>query len=355
MRILDFARQNAAFLSAGFLLTFGSAFGQTFFISVFAGAIREEFSLTHAGWGQIYSLGTIASAIVMVWAGGLVDLFRIRALGTIVIGALAAACLFMAWTPTWWMLIPAIFFLRLTGQGMMSHLGTVAMARWFVATRGRALSIASLGFATAEATLPILFVALLSGLDWRILWVAAGAGVLLMLPLLLKLLQLERTPQSVAESSHAFGMQGRFWTRRDMFRHRLFWFLVPVLLGPAAFNTAFFFQQVHIAEVKQWSHLELVAMFPFYTLTAVIFTFLSGFAIDRWGTARLVPLYQLPLAAAFLLFAYAHTPWMMLPLSSHGRYERGECDARLSPLGRVLRHPSYRRDQGHGGGNHGVG
>lgn len=312
MRLVDFIRANRAFLAAGFLLTFGSAFGQTFFISVFAGDIREEFGLSHADWGQIYSAGTIASAIVMVWAGALTDRLRVRSLGAIVIVGLAMACLFMAWTPVWWALIPAIFLLRLTGQGMMSHLGAVSMARWFVATRGRALSIASLGFAAAEATLPILFVALLVWFDWRFLWLVAAGLALLLFPVLRRLLTLERTPQSMVEETQSDGMDGHSWTRRQMLKHPLFWLLVPTLLGPSAFNTAFFFQQVHIAEVKGWTHLELVALFPFYTATGVTFSFLSGFIIDKVGTARIVPLFQLPLAAAFLVFAFAQSPWAML-------------------------------------------
>ena len=60
-----------------------------------------------------------------------------------------------------------IFALRLCGQGMTSHIAVVAMARWFDAERGRALSIAALGFSVGEAVLPIVFVVLLGFLDCR--------------------------------------------------------------------------------------------------------------------------------------------------------------------------------------------
>jgi hypothetical protein len=66
---LSFLRANAAWLTAGFLLTFTSSFGQTFFISIFAGEIRETFGLSHGQWGGLYTLATTASAIAMVWAG----------------------------------------------------------------------------------------------------------------------------------------------------------------------------------------------------------------------------------------------------------------------------------------------
>ncbi len=303
MRLTAFLRDNAPWLSAGVLLTFLSGFGQTYFISVFAGEIRSEFGLSHGEWGGIYSLGTTASAIVMVWAGGLTDRFRARGLGAVTLLALAFACIAMATVNTVWALPLVIFALRFTGQGMTSHIAVIAMSRWFVATRGRALSIASLGFALGEALLPIIFVTMLAFVDWRILWILAAGVSVLGLPFLVLLLRNERTPQSMAEENSSFGMGGRHWTRNQALRHPLFWFMVPALLGQSAFNTAFFFQQVHFAEIKGWEHLQLVALFPFYTFFGIGAMLVSGWALDKFGTARLMPLYQLPMVAAFILFS----------------------------------------------------
>ncbi|VVT09678.1 Major facilitator superfamily MFS_1 [Roseovarius sp. EC-HK134] len=312
MPILAFLRDNAPWLTAGVLLTFLSSFGQTYFISIFAGEIRESFGLSHGQWGGIYMLGTTASALVMVWAGGLTDLFRVRRLAPLVLLLMVGACLFMAANPVWWLLPLVIFALRFTGQGMLSHLAVVAMARWFVAARGKALSVATLGFALGEAFLPLIFVSLLAIYDWRLLWVGAALVATLGIPLLLVLLAKERTPQSWAESSQSLGMDARHWTRRQTLRHSLFWFMVPALLGPSAFNTAFFFHQVHIAEVKGLSHVALVAMFPAYTAVGIGAMILSGWALDRLGTARLLPFMQLPMVAAFLLFAVSGGPGLLL-------------------------------------------
>lgn len=307
MRERSFLLENAPWLAAGALLAFMSSFGQTFFISIFAGEIRAEFDLSHGQWGGIYSLGTTLSAAVMVWAGGLTDRFRARVLGSFVLVLLAFACLSMA-VSTVWMLPAVIFALRLTGQGMTVHISAVAMARWFVASRGKALSIAHLGFSVAEAFLPMIFVALLAVWDWRLLWMLSATVAIAGIPLLLVLLRTERTPQSLAESDQSLGMDARHWTRNETLRHRLFWFMIPALLGPSAFNTAFFFQQVHFAEVKGWAHLDLVALFPVYTAMSVGAMIVSGWLLDKYGTARLIPFYQLPMVLAFTAFAYAGTP-----------------------------------------------
>nr|WP_255732793.1 MFS transporter [Ruegeria sp. Ofav3-42] len=297
----QYLRDNATWLSAGVLLTFLSSFGQTFFISVFAGNIRAEFGLGHGAWGGLYSLGTTVSAVVMIWAGGLTDIFRVRVLGPVVLAGLALAALAMA-VNSWLILLPlVVFLLRLFGQGMSIHLAQVAMARWFTVTRGKALSIASVGYAIGEALLPLAFVAAMALLDWRWLWVVSAVIVLMGIPVLTRLLRQERTPQSLASEYSATGMMGRHWTRKETLCHPLFWFMAPALLGPSAFITAFFFQQVHLAEVKGWQHIDLVALFPVYTGVSLISMFAAGWALDKWGTARLMPYYQIPIAIGFVI------------------------------------------------------
>lgn len=312
MTLTDFLRDNAPFLSAGALLTFLSSFGQTFFISIFAGEIMEAFALTHGQWGLIYGVGTFTSAAIMVWAGGLTDRFRVRGLAPVILVMLALACLSMAFNPVWWGLFFVIFALRFAGQGMTSHIAIVAMSRWFIATRGRALAVATLGFAVGEALLPLIFVALMVAFDWRILWVAAAVISVLGIVPLLRLLRLERTPASLAHSDQSFGMGGLHWTRNQTLRHFLFWFMIPALLGPSAFSTAFFFHQVHFADLKNISHVELVAMYPFFTLVSIGAMIASGWALDRFGTPPLIPYFQIPMVAGFVIFAYATGPYGLL-------------------------------------------
>jgi MFS family permease len=307
MSYVDFLRTNRTWLFAGFLLSFASSWGQTFYISLFAGQIMQDFGLTDGQWGGIYTIGTTASAIAMVWVGTLTDRFMVRQIGAATLVALALACLAMAALPAsaGWALILVIFALRLTGQGMLSHIAIVAMARWFVATRGRAISIASMGFAAGQALLPIAVVALLLHLDWRTIWAASAGLVLLAIPLARALLSRERTPQSIAADKQVSGMNGQHWTRAQALRHPLFWLMVPALLGPPAWGTALFFHQVHLVETKGWVMPAWVALMPAFTLVAVVATFASGWLIDRFGAGRMVPFYLLPFAAGFLLLAQA--------------------------------------------------
>jgi len=241
----------------------------------------------------------------MLFAGGLTDRFRMRSLGASVLLGLALTCLAMAVLPSVWLLAPVIFFMRFFGQGMATHTAMVAMARWFVGGRGRALAVAALGWTLGEITIPLAFAASLTVINWRWLWVGAAVVILIMLPVLRWLLVQERTPQSMAENTQSHGMGGLHWTRGMALRHPLFWLILPVVIGPPTFVTALFFQQVHFAEIKTLSHVALVALFPAYSLVGVVGLFGSGWVIDRWGTGRMLPFCLLPLAAGFVVLCFA--------------------------------------------------
>jgi MFS family permease len=302
---LRFIRENLPFLGAGVLLSFLSSFGQTFVIAIFGGEIREAYGLSNGDWGLIYMIGTGASAIVMVFAGSLADHFRVRTLGIAVVLMLASACLFMAFNAVAALLPFVIFALRFTGQGMTSHVYAVAMSRWFVATRGRALAVAAFGFMIGEATLPLTLVWLKSFIDWRTLWICFAVFCVLSCFVLYRLLRLERTPQAMAETSFSTGMNGKHWTRKDALRHPLFWAMIPAVMSFSGFGTAFWFHQVHFAEIKGWSHLALVSVFPLGTLALSMSTIGYGWAIDRFGATRLLPFYLIPYVIAFILHWYA--------------------------------------------------
>lgn len=305
MNYLSFVRQNARWLAAAFLLTFSSSYGQTYFISIFAGQIREEFGLSHGAWGGIYTIGTTLSAIAMIWAGVLTDRFRVRTIGPIILVLLALACAAMAMVNSVWMLVAVIFALRFTGQGMTSHTAMVAMARWFVATRGRAMTVASMGFMIGQSVLPLMFVAILPFFHWRTLWWLAALLALVIIPIQLMLLKNERTPQSVARETQSVGLNGKQWRRPEVLRHWLFWLVVPSVLGPSAWGTALFFQQVHLSEVKGWNHVEFVALFPLFTVASIATNLVTGWAIDRFGSNRLMPFYMVPYMFAFLVMGSA--------------------------------------------------
>lgn len=302
-----FIRKNLRYLAVGFLLMMTSSFGQTFFISIFALEIMREFELDDRAWGGLYTLATLASAFVMLWAGALTDRFRVRTLSPIVLIGLSLTCANMVVSGSVWALFFVIFFLRLLGQGMTFQIAAVAMARWFAGRRGLALSLAGLGFWVGQAALPPLVAWLLEWTEWRSIWFISALTIVFVTPLIYWLVRQERTPQSFAEVDESVGMDCRHWTRGEVLRSPLFWSLIPILLGPPAWGTALFFQQMHIAEIKGWSPPQYLSLIPLMTVVSVLVNLLTGQLIDRFGSGHLFRVFPLTWIAGFLLLSEAET------------------------------------------------
>ena len=149
-RATSFLKSEWRFLLFGFLLAFFILTGQTFFISLFSGIIREELSLSHGDFGTIYAIGTFASAATLIPLGRLVDTIKLRKIALAIIFGLALAALHFSLMASVFSLAIGIYFLRLSGQGMMSHLYATAMTRRYEAERGRALSVAIFGHPVSE-------------------------------------------------------------------------------------------------------------------------------------------------------------------------------------------------------------
>ena len=304
---MEFFRNNARWLSAGTLMALSTGFGQTFFISIYAGVFRAEFGLSNGDWGLIYMVATLCSAAVLTQTGKLSDIMRARTLAMIVIGGFVVVCLGVALAPVWWALIPLVFGLRFCGQGMLSHLAVTSMAKWFRAGRAKAVATASLGFSLSEAALPALALLLIGFVGWRMSWVLAAAFLAFFVaPLLWWLLKTERSPQAMSAETASPGMGARHWTRNEMARGWLFWALLPGVIGPSWIGTTVFFQVVHLTDVKGWDIVAYAGLaYPVYSVTTIIASFAFGAVADRVGVVRLLPVYLIGWAMACVVLSLA--------------------------------------------------
>jgi MFS family permease len=80
-----------------------------------------------------------------------------------------------------------------------------------------------------------------------------------------------------------------------------------MLVGPSAWGTSLFFQQVHIADVKGWPLVDYLALIPLMTAISVAITLTSGALIDRFGSGRAIQFFLLPWVVGFLVLALAKT------------------------------------------------
>jgi len=277
---------------------------------MFADRYRAEFSLSHGEFGSIYMLGTLSSAITLVLIGKVVDYYSVRGVASVVIVALSLACALMATTNGVFMLVIAIYLLRLAGQGMMSHTALTAMGRWFVAERGRAVAVTNAGHQLGEAIFPFIVLVIFASSDWRtIWWVCAVFLVLFALPFVRTCFVKDRTPSGTAQAELE---KGRQWTRREAIRDPWFWLTCCGVLAPGFIGTSVWFHHKHLLEIKQWDASILVTGFAMMSIVSVTMSLVTGQLIDRFHAYRLLPLILIPLSLGCLLLSVASHAYMLL-------------------------------------------
>lgn len=298
----------------GFLLSFWSSPGQTYFISLFSGAIRGDLGLTHGEFGGLYSLATLLSAAVIIYSGALVDRIDLRKFtAAIIIGAFIG-CWTISQSHSIAVFFVGLFITRHLGQGLSTLTSVTTMVRYLDAAKGKATAISQTGYSFAEAIMPSIVIATMAAIGWRMSWLATGVVlVAIMLPATFMLLwnHHQRHARYLleldgADSRHTF--RRRQWTRAEVVRDKRFYLFMPALLAQSMLFTGFIFHQIHLVESKGWSLTMWGGLFSLYAAVAFIFSLASGFMVDKIGAVKLVPIAPLPLAFALLVLSQSNSP-----------------------------------------------
>ncbi len=304
------------FLLFGMIMAFWSSLGQTFFISLFADDIRAALSLTHGDFGTYYAIATTASAISLLWLGKLADTVRLEKLALLILASLCTGAIFFSQINSTIMLVFGLYFLRMFGQGMMTHVYSTAMARRYVVARGRAISIAQLGHTISESVGPAGVVALQALFDWRAIWIILPTTALILVMPFLRYLT-RRTALQDGEGVDTVPTNNQVkddasqipalehWRRQDVLFDPRFWLAILWLVAvPSFVLTGLLFHQLFLAEAKGVALSHWTASYVLYAVFAVIGSLTIGQLIDRFSARRVAPHSLLPnaLACVALLF-----------------------------------------------------
>jgi MFS family permease len=258
-------------------------------------------------------LATLISSLALVPAGRLADRDHLRWVAAAILVGLAAASAAMAVTPGAWMLLPVFLGLRFLGQGMLTQVALTAMARWFETGRGKAIAVAAMGNPASQAVLPIAALAMSQAIGWRLTWLACALFLLVFsVPVVLVLLRREpgagRASHAIPAPSEAPGPECRQWTRAEALRDPVFWLVIPGLAAPSFVVTGVFFNQAAIVASKSWALAWFVSWFALNAGATIAATLLTGWAVDRFGAVRILPVFLLPQAAGAGLLAMSADP-----------------------------------------------
>jgi len=206
------------------------------------GVSRGVFSLLRSG--EILVGAFMAPAV-----GQLVDRYSGRWL--IALGAVATGVGFLLLsqvTAFWHFFILRVVFITV-GAGFMCHLViNVAISRWFIRKRGRAIAIATMGQGLSKVSIPLVAASLFVWLGWRQTWGVFGIlTILLVVGPALKFIRSrpeemglhpDGAPEpypvgsskgsetSSSKTKHHAVATDMEWSRREVLRTKAFWLLV---------------------------------------------------------------------------------------------------------------------------------
>ena len=294
----------------GFIFTFFSCFGQSFFIGLFNSSIRETLSITHGQFGTIYASATLFSSLLLIWIGKKIDDVNVIKFAIFVTILLSFSSFFFSKTSSVAFLFVAIFLMRFSGQGLMSHTASTTISRYFTKSRGKALSIIWFGLSSAEFIMPVLIVYLLTIIIWQDLWIIFSLIVLICLPLasyiLVKDVKLDTRESNQNEKLKEDNIKN--WKRIEVLGDYRFYIVSLNMLAMPWIATGVFVYQSFVTNSKGWGEYTIAQSFMSYSIFSVITLIVAGYLIDKFTSRKLLIYMNIPLFLGTLVIIYFDAP-----------------------------------------------
>lgn len=300
-----FLKGNFRTVSFGWVLTFLSGFGQTFLISLYVPEILKSFQISEGAFGSIYAGCTITASLIMLSVGHTVDHKPAKKVTAWTVIGLALSSILLGFSHHILILILAITGLRLTGQGLLTHISMTIMSKQFIRDRGKALSFSSLGFSVGEAVFPLAIATIIAWFDWRVAAVSSGVF------LLLYLLRLKFTNLNTFDEQLSVHAKPSFWSLLKDYRKVVFDSKFGIMV-PASFMlsfsvTAIVFYQYVFVETKGWSAQLYASFFTVYAITRFLFSLFGGIWVDRFTAKRMFRYFLIPVVLGLLPLAFMNS------------------------------------------------
>ncbi len=316
MNYLQLYKANPRILSLGMMLVFFSSFGQTFVVSLYIPDFMEAFGISASGFSSLYAAATLLSAATLIFVGKKIDHIPLKRFALFVVTGILVACLLAAASWNLVALFFGIYTMRFFGQGLLMHTAMTTMSRYFSRARGKALSIAALGFPMGEAVFPILVASSIGLFGWRETLVLSAVliGMVLVPFTIVSLNRIRRAHiyegQSEAESRKASEEEQaqKLWKQREVFRTPWFYLFAPTVFLIGFLQTNLFFFQTFIAEDKGWSTEWMAGSITAYAASSITMSMIAGPLVDRFSARGLFPFMLLPLAAGLVVLSAGTHP-----------------------------------------------
>lgn len=169
--------------------------GQTIGVSAFTESLIDSLSLSRTQVSFSYFLGTVCSAFLLPLAGSAYDRFGVRWVASasslllgVVLGLLSRVDRVALWLSNAFPVVPPhlltggilavlFFFLRFSGQGVLTLVSRNMMMKWFDRRRGIVTGITGFMISPAFSLAPWLLNRAIASSDWRTVWLGLGVAI----------------------------------------------------------------------------------------------------------------------------------------------------------------------------------
>jgi len=294
-----------------------SAPGQTIGVSVFTEPLLAVTGLSRVDFSNAYLMGTLASGLMLPYAGTMIDRFGVRSsaiwssvglgcvlalLSQIDVMAGRVADLGIGRKAAAYALLTIGFLgLRFAGQGVLTLVCRTMLGRWFERKRGLVSSISGPFASFAFAGSPLLLAAWVASSGWRGAWqemaLVVGVGMALFAWIFFREspehcgLEIDggpprdRTIRPRQDGSTGTieppEKRGRDFTRAEALRTAAFWIVTLAVANHAMVGTGIALHIVDLGAEAGLTEAEALGIFLPITLLSVPTGITMGMAIDR--------------------------------------------------------------------------
>lgn len=295
--------------------------------SVFLKPMTDTFGWSRTAFTIPISIGSLLGGLIAVGIGPVLDRHGPRWILTLALGIVGGTLVLMARMTTLWQYIVIQTLGRMVAGGIISVASTAVIPKWFVAKRGRAMGLTSLGGRIGSTVTP-LYVQLLASLaSWRagiaatglVMWVFAMVPAAIFLrrqPEDMRLLpdgvtpeQMEqRRAQSPRSVHQSYRRAETSFTRSQALRLPSFYALTTAVALVWVARTGFSLHMMAYLIDRGLDPLMAVAVVSLHAGSGALGGVLAGLLADRFGARPVMTVMSFLVAIAFLLVLPLQSP-----------------------------------------------
>ena len=304
---------------AGTIGIISSIPGQTMGVSVFTNYLIDSLKLSRDALSSAYLIGTVASSLFLTYAGKIYDKFGARFTAMIAALGLAVTLILFSYsdllsgslsnfvsiefsTASFILISLLFFFLRFSGQGVLTLASRNLIMKWFDQRRGLANSLSSVIQSFGFAVSPLFIALLITRFNWSITYQILA--VLTFLFVIFAFIFYRDNPEEcglipdgkIIEPKHKSNptfQTKKQYTLKEARSTWVFWLFTFGLSFNAFFITGFTFNVISIFESCGYSEQKALSVFVPASIISIVSAILGNLLSDYIKMQKLLIIFLL--------------------------------------------------------------